>query len=284
MSSARAVGAVRRLLDAAKAGHGGTLDPLATGILPIALGEATKLVAHVMDGAKVYRFALRWGEARDTDDAEGAVVATSPVRPSADAIRAALPRFIGEIAQRPPAYSAVKLAGKRAYALARAGESVEIEPRMVRIDRLDLLAAEPDQARFELACGKGTYVRALARDLAESLGTLGHVAELRRTQCGPFGEGEAISLDKLAEFGHSAASFVLPIATALDDIPALAATEAEGLRLRNGQSLPVDGPEGARSAAPLSEGSTVRIVASGKMVALARVGLGRLHPLRIFHI
>ena len=281
LSSAQAVAKVRRATNAAKAGHGGTLDPLASGVLPIALGEATKTVSFVMDGAKTYRFAIRWGEARSTDDAEGEVTATSEVRPGRAAIEAALPGFTGAIEQRPPVYSALKLAGERAYELARRGETPALAPRQVTIDRLSLIAAEPDQAILEMDCGKGTYVRSLARDLALALGTRGHVAMLRRTRCGPFTEAQSISLDKLGEFGHSAASFVRPVATALDDIPALAVTEDEAQRLSRGQAIPVSRPEGAR----VSDSGPGEIIARAetpeRLVALVRIADGMVHPVRV---
>ena len=284
MSSAQAVAAVRRATSAAKAGHGGTLDPLATGVLPIALGEATKTVSYVMDGAKTYRFRVRWGEARATLDAEGEVTGTSPVRPTAGSVRAVLPGFTGTIEQAPPAYSALKLGGQRAYALARAGEAVPLAPRQVRIDRLELIEAGPDSALFEVECGKGTYVRSLARDLAEALGTLGYVAELRRTQCGPFAESQAISLDKLVGFVHSAASFVLPVATALDDIPALAVTEDEAQRLSRGQPIPVAGPDGTRVTGAAPPNRIARAEASGRLVALVRIEDGTVRPVRVLHL
>ncbi len=284
MSSAQAVAAVRRATNAAKAGHGGTLDPLATGILPIALGEATKTVSFVMDGAKTYRFRAQWGEARATDDREGEVVATSPVRPSPDAVAAALGRFIGEIEQVPPAYSALKLDGERAYALARRGETPQLASRMVKIEALDLLATGPDWADLEVRCGKGTYIRSLARDLASALGTVGHVAELRRTACGPFAERQAISLDKLEGFVHSAASFVLPVATALDDIPALAVTEDEAQRLSRGQPIPVLGPGGIRVSAATAPNGLIRAQAADRLVALARIDDGMVRPVRVLHL
>jgi len=284
LSSAQAVARVRRIVGAAKAGHGGTLDPLATGVLPIALGEATKTVAFVMDGAKTYRFRVAWGEARATDDAEGAVTATSAARPSADAIRAALPAFVGEIEQTPPAYSALKLRGERAYAIARRGESPALAPRRVCIDRLTLLEAEPDGAEFAVDCGKGTYVRSLARDLAKALGTLGYVAALRRTRCGPFRESQAISLDKLDGFVHSAASFVLPVATALDDIPALAVTEDEAQRLSRGQSIPVAGPDGSRVTEALPPNGIARAQESERLVALVRIESGLVRPVRVLNL
>ncbi|MBM3541566.1 MAG: tRNA pseudouridine(55) synthase TruB, partial [Alphaproteobacteria bacterium] len=204
LSSAGAVAAVKRALDAAKAGHAGTLDPLATGVLPVALGEATKTASYVVDARKVYAFTVRWGEARDTDDAEGRVTAKSAHRPTADAIRAALPAFIGRVAQTPPVFAAIKIGGERAYARARREEDVELAPRVVEIEALELLdRPDADHARFRVGCGKGTYVRALARDLAVRLGTVGHIQALRREAVGRFGLESAISLAQLEVLGHS---------------------------------------------------------------------------------
>ena len=273
--------AVRRITNAAKAGHGGTLDPLATGILPIALGEATKTVSYVMDGAKTYRFTIGWGESRATDDSEGEITGISAIRPTEEAIRAVLPRFTGEIDQIPPIYSALKLDGERAYALARQGKAPELASRKVRIDRLELLETGPDWARLEMNCGKGTYVRALARDLAGALGTLGYVTDLRRTACGPFTETQAISLDKLGEFGHIAASFVRPVSTALDDIPALAVTEDEAQRLSRGQPIPVLGPDAVRFSEAGPPDQIVRVETSGRLVALARIQDGMVRTVRV---
>lgn len=286
LTSAAAVAAVRRITGAAKAGHGGTLDPLATGVLPIALGEATKAMSQVMDGAKSYRFRIAWGEARSTGDSEGEVTATSEVRPDAEAIIAVLPRFLGEIEQVPPAFSAIKLGGRRAYDLAREGQTVALAPRRVRIDRLVLVEADGDGATFEVDCGKGTYVRALATDIAAALGTVGHVAALRRTRSGPFLESQAISLDKLAEFVHIAApaSFVLPVATVLDDIPALALTEDEARRLRNGQTVPMSLAGGPANAPLPPSGTTVRAMEAERLVALARIEDGRIRPVRVFNL
>jgi tRNA pseudouridine55 synthase len=286
LSSSQAVGAVRRITGAAKAGHGGTLDPLATGVLPIALGEATKTVAWAMAGRKTYRFTLRWGEGRDTDDAEGAVVATSAVRPDAAAIAAALPAFTGTILQTPPVYSAIKLGGQRAYKLARAGAEVALAPRPVEIAALRLVGQpDPDHAEFEMETGKGAYVRALGRDLAIALGTLAHVSALRRLAVGPFTLERAISLDNLAALDHSAAAFghLLPIETALDDIPALALTEAEAHRLRHGQSVvPLLAADRARID-QLGTGAMVRATTGQTLVALAEIVAGGLRPVRVIN-
>jgi tRNA pseudouridine55 synthase len=285
LSSSRAVGVVRRSTGAAKAGHGGTLDPLATGVLPIALGEATKTVAWAMAGWKTYRFRVRWGEARATDDAEGPVTATSPARPEAAAIGAALPRFLGTIRQRPPAFSALKVAGKRAYALARADQPVDLPAREVEVAALRLLAiTDADTAEFEARVGKGTYIRALARDLAEALGTVGHLVALRRLAVGPFTEAQAISLEMLGSLGHSAGAseHLLPVETALDDIPALALTEAEADRLRHGQAVTLPpGPSG--SLVSPQHGAIVRATTGGKLVALAEIEAGALRPVRVMN-
>jgi len=293
LSSAAAVTAVRRLFNAAKAGHGGTLDPLATGVLPIALGEATKTVGFAMAGTKTYRFAVRWGERRTTDDAEGAVVATSDIRPTSSAIETALQRFTGEIEQVPPDFSAIKVEGRRAYARAREGEALALAPRRVRIDRLSLLdVSDPACARFEAVCGKGTYIRSLARDLAAALGTLGYIAELRRTAVGPFREAGAISLENLTSLGHSPARFTYlrPVETALDDIPALAVTEADSLRLRQGQVVQIRRAAHEHSGAhELGSDQVVLATAAGLPVALATIeleaaGLARLRPLRVLNL
>ncbi|MGH6989822.1 MAG: tRNA pseudouridine(55) synthase TruB [Stellaceae bacterium] len=282
MSSAHAVAAVRRLFNAAKAGHAGTLDPLATGILPVALGEATKAVPYVMDGIKIYRFTLAWGVAMDTDDGEGQPVAISTARPDREAIGAVLPRFTGTIQQTPPAYSALKIAGARAYALARAGEAVELKPRQIRIESLDLIECpDPDHAVFEARVGKGTYIRALGRDLGEALGTVAHVTVLRRLRVGPFRAERAISLEKLAEIAHygRASEQLYPIETALDDIPALAVTDREAASLRQGRPVIRLFDEARRCG--LGEGTTVCAMASGRLVAFARWCGGGLKPVRV---
>jgi tRNA pseudouridine55 synthase len=287
VSSTRAVAIVRRLFDAEKAGHGGTLDPLASGILPIALGEATKTVAWAMAARKIYRFTVRWGEARATDDTEGAITATSDKRPSEAEVVAALPAFTGEIQQRPPAFSALKVAGERAYDLARGGEVVELEARPVRIESLRLTGMPgADHADFEAEVGKGTYIRALGRDLAVKLGTCGHISALRRTRVGPFDQGQAISLDKLTSLGHIPAPFehLLPVETALDDIPAFALTEAEAARLRCGQAVLPLRPTDRAFMLGLGNGQRIRATCGTKLVALAEIADGALRPVRVLNL
>jgi tRNA pseudouridine55 synthase len=284
ITSSRVVEKLRRATGS-KAGHAGTLDPLATGVLPIAVGEATKTVQFVSAGCKRYRFRIRWGEARDTDDREGAIIGESTVRPDAAAIRAALPRFTGSIMQRPPAFSALKVAGRRAYALARAGRPPELALRPVEISELHLIAVDPDHAEFEAAVGAGTYIRALARSLAEALGTLGHIAELRRLAVGRFGEAQAISLDSALALGHSlaASEHLLPIETALDDIPALALTAMEATRLCHGQRVtPQDAGERARLDR-IENGTIVGARHDRLLVALARIDEGGLRPVRVIN-
>jgi tRNA pseudouridine55 synthase len=281
ITSARAVALVRRSTGA-KVGHAGTLDPLATGVLPLALGEATKTVQFVSAGRKTYRFRVRWGAQTDTDDREGAVVGETGARPDAAAITAALPCFTGRILQRPPAYSAIKIAGRRAYALARAGHPPDMALRPVEIAELRLLsAADPDYADFEAVVGEGTYIRALARDLAEALGTLGHIAELRRLSVGRFAESRAISLDCAVSLGHSlnVSEHLLPIETALDDIPALALTAEEAARLRHGQRVT---PQLA-CLADIAEGTIVGARHDRLLVGLARIEGGALRPVRIIN-
>lgn len=284
-SSAAIVAKVLRETGAAKAGHGGTLDPLASGILPIALGDATKTVSYVMDGAKTYRWTVRWGENRTTLDAEGEATAVSDVRPTQDAIEASLAAFQGEITQIPPIYSALKVDGARAYDLARQGAEVEMTPRRVMIHDYRLLdMPDADHARFEARVGKGTYIRALARDLAASLGACGYVSDLRRTACGPFDESNAICLETLAGLGHGPAlrGLLLPVETALDDIPALALTPSEAHRLRTGQFLALDALEIGEHPKQLSEGSVVRAMEAGQLVALAQMDGGLIRPKRVF--
>ena len=286
MTSTHAVAVVKRLFTAKRAGHAGTLDPLASGILPLALGEATKTVPFVMEGRKRYRFTVRWGEERDTDDAEGKVTATSAARPAADAITASLPGFTGTILQVPPKFSAIKIEGERAYDLARDGQEVILEARPVDIHGLALVATpDADTAIFEAECGKGTYVRSLARDIGRALGCLGHVSGLRRTQVGPFGENDMISLaeleglcQKAAAGEGSLADALLPVETALDDIPALAVNRADAARLQRGQAVLLRGRD-----APIFRG-TVYVTTSGELIALAEVDRGEIIPKRVFNL
>ncbi|MEW5728305.1 MAG: tRNA pseudouridine(55) synthase TruB [Pseudomonadota bacterium] len=287
IGSTQVVAAVRRILGAAKVGHGGTLDPLATGVLPVALGEATKTVQYVMDGTKTYRWRVRFGEERSTDDLEGVVTATCDKRPTPAEIEAALPAFTGDIDQVPPAFSAIKVAGERAYDLARAGEAVTLEPRRVHVFAHRLLGMpDRDHADIETVCGKGTYIRSLARDLARALGTLGTIAALRRTACGPFTESNAISLDKLQELGHSPApwTFLLPVETALDDIPALALTEAEARRLHSGQALSLSRMVSRGPMPPFAQDQVVRAMDGNRLVALARIDGGDIRPVRVMNL
>ena len=288
LGSTPAVSRVRRIFNAQKAGHAGTLDPLATGVLPIALGEATKTVAFLMDAEKTYRFTLAWGRTTATYDREGATLAESGVRPTADELQAVLPRFIGEISEVPPAYSAIKVNGERAYDLARAGEDVVLEARTVTIRDLRLMAApDADHAVLEMDCGKGTYVRALARDIAEALGACGHVSELRRTRVGRFGEESAVTLEYLEDLLHKArhSEALLPVETALDDIPALAVTDEDAFRLKQGRSIVLVPRQVEAVKARLKPGSrTVSAMAGGSVVALCEMRAGRLEPSRVFHL
>jgi tRNA pseudouridine55 synthase len=267
-------------------GHAGTLDPLATGVLPVALGEATKTVAYAVGGRKCYRFRIRWGVARATDDGEGEIVGESQVRPTRAAIEAVLPRFVGTIAQQPPAYSAIKIAGRRAYALARADQPPSLSARPVEIARLRLLSMpDPDHADCEAVVGKGTYIRALARDLAAALGTLGHVAALRRLSVGPFTEAQAISLETADDRRHivAACGHLLPIETALDGIPALALTAAEADRLRCGQRVKPGDPGGRAQLDRAGTGAVVSVWHDRALIALARIEDGSVRPLRVIN-
>jgi tRNA pseudouridine55 synthase len=281
-NSTRAVAQVKRLYEAEKAGHAGTLDPLATGVLPIALGEATKTVPFVVEGSKAYRFTVRFGIETDTDDAEGKEVAKSVARPSRSEIEAILPRFTGEIDQVPPRFSALKVDGARAYDLARDEEEFELEPRSVSIARLALIAhPDKDHCVLEAECGKGTYVRALARDLGRALGTLGHVAALRRTRVGLFGEENAVSLatlERLASDREALLAVLEPVEIALRDIPALVISAADAARLRRGQSVLLRGRD-----APILAG-TVYATTRGTLVAVGEVSEGELKPKRIFNL
>jgi tRNA pseudouridine55 synthase len=281
-TSTQAVASVKRLFNAAKAGHAGTLDPLATGALPIALGEATKTVPFVQDGRKVYRFTVRWGAESDTDDSEGRITATSDLRPARDAIEQLLPEFTGDIMQRPPAYSAIKVEGERAYDLARSGQEVVLEERPVAIHRLVLTdAPDADHAVFEAECGKGTYVRSLARDLGRRLGCLGHVVALRRLSVGPFAEAGLVPLDALIaarEAGDVASldRFLAPLGHALSGIPEIAVAGNDVARVRRGQSVLIRGRDAPVAAA------VAHATHAGETIAIGEIGEGAFHPKRVF--
>lgn len=292
VTSTQAVATVRRIFNAQKAGHAGTLDPLATGILAVALGEATKTVPYVQDAAKIYRFTATWGESRDSDDAEGKVTGTSDVRPDKAAIEAMLPRFTGPLTQTPPAYSAIKVQGERAYDLARQGEEVTLEPRQVQVYEARLVEALPDRAVFEILCGKGTYVRSWVRDIALALGTLGYVSQLRRTRIGGFLEKDAVGLETLTPFMHSPAAFAYlkPLSTALDGIPALAVTGSDTVRLRSGNPILIRANLFARMKDGFADdggiqGQTVFLTdETDAPVALAEIADGELRPFRVFQL
>ena len=285
MSSTQAVGKIRWLFDAEKAGHGGTLDPLATGLLPIALGEATKTVQWAMDGRKTYNFRVKWGAETETDDLEGAITAQSDQRPSHISIESILNQFLGEITQVPPIYSALKIDGERAYDLARAGEKPEMTPRLVMVKELRLLdASNPDHADFETVCGKGTYIRALARDIGRALGCLGHLTLLRRTQVGSFTEKDMISLETLEELRHrpdgedALKGAMRSIVTVLDGIPALAVMDQDAAKLRQGESVLLRGAN-----APVSC-EAVLVNHDGRPLGICEISQGSLKTKRLFNL
>jgi tRNA pseudouridine55 synthase len=289
-TSTQAIGRVRRITGAGRIGHAGTLDPLASGVLPIALGEATKTVPYIQDARKTYRFTVRWGQATNTDDAEGEIVSESAERPSRTDIASVLPRFTGRIMQTPPVYSAIKIGGQRAYALARAGEATELQPRPVDLHIIRLIEqSDPDHAVFEVETGKGAYVRALARDMAVSLGTFGHITSLRRLAVGQFRAEEAYPLDfdALPSDIAGLTEQILPIETALDDIPALALTADEAHRLRCGQAVGLFTHQHRDWLAELiAEGRDHGIVLAlwqGKAVAMVRIDSAEAHPVRVFN-
>lgn len=290
ITSTKALAIARRLLNASKAGHAGTLDPLASGVLPLAFGEATKTVPYLVDARKTYRFTIEWGRETTTDDAEGSVTKTSEARPSNDGIIRALPGFIGRVMQTPPAFSAIKVDGERAYDLARDGEEVVLQPREAHIHRLELLdGSERDRAVFQMVCGKGTYVRAFARDLGRVLGCLGHVGALSRRSVGPFDLKAAISLENLEKSVTDGAAKRLlePLSTALDDIPALAVTDQEAAQLRLGQAILARGRVSHREEADAegeADGPPVFCRSrAGDPVAIAQFDRGELRPTRVFN-
>lgn len=288
LGSTDAVSRVRRLFNAQKAGHAGTLDPLASGILPIALGEATKTVPYLMEAQKVYRFTINWGVSTDSVDREGQIIARSDVRPSPEAVRAALPSFVGEIDQTPPRFSAIKVDGQRAYDLARDGAEFELASRRVTIHEAAVTATpNADHVELTIRTGKGVYVRSLARDLAIMLGAEGHVSALRREAVGPFSTQNAVTLDILADLVHRNAALegLLPVATALDDIPELAVTDQDAFSLRQGRPIVLLPRQVETLKGRLADGSrTVSVFQGQTLVALGQLRAGRLEPDRIFNL
>ncbi len=279
LGSTQAVGKLRWLFQAKKAGHAGTLDPLATGILPIAFGEATKTVPYITDGEKAYKFTVEWGRQTNTDDAEGTIVNSSDVRPTTTAIKALLPLYRGEIQQVPPAFSAIKIDGKRAYAQARAGEQVELQPRSVMVGSFELVECpDEDHATFEVICGKGTYIRAFARDLGLQLGCFGHVRELRRTFVEPFEESDAVQLDDLLALEGDIAALddflVSPLAS-MQGFPEIRLGEDEVRRVRLGNSIILRGRD-----API-DGDDICAVHKGQLIAIGDVSKGQFQPRRV---
>lgn len=291
MTSTQAMAKVRWMMNAEKAGHGGTLDPIATGILPIAFGEATKTVQYAMDGHKTYRFVMKFGEATDTDDRAGQVIATSDVRPTDEQIEKALEAFQGLISQVPPQYSAIKVDGERAYDLAREGEAVELAARTVRIDGFHLTGRpDADHAEFEVECGKGTYMRSLARDLALAVGTVGHITVLRRLSVGPFSLTQAVTLEQLEQIVAEGDpdGLLMPVAAPLDRLPAIDLTPVEADRLRHGQGVSLlrradlDRLEALRGAS--GQDATALALTEGRPVALVRLEGGELRPARVLNL
>jgi tRNA pseudouridine55 synthase len=278
MTSTLAVSALRRILNAKKAGHAGTLDPLASGILPLAFGEATKTVPYVVDGEKAYTFTVSWGMETDTDDSEGLATATSDRRPTAAEIAAVMPRFIGTVMQVPPKYSAIKIDGERAYDLARDGETVELNARPVEIHALRLVARDDDAATFEAECGKGTYVRAIARDMGRMLGCLGHVTALRRTRVGPFTLADAVPWSQLDGAPDAARDALRPVEGGLTELPCIVISRDAAGRLRRGQPVILRGRD-----AP-AEGGPVYASCGGVVIAVGMVERGEMVPNRVFNL
>ena len=286
MTSTAVSNAIKRISLGAKCGHGGTLDPLATGVLPIALGTATKTVPYAMDGRKSYRFTVRWGIATTTDDAEGDQVKTSDLRPSREEILKVLEQFRGAILQTPPRYSAIKVEGARAYDLARGNENFELKAREIQIYKFDLVdMLDADSAVFDVESGKGAYMRGLARDLGVALGCLGHIAALRRTRVGPFNLDQAHELEYLTSLGRidDVCPAVLPVKTALDDIPALAVSDSEATDIRNGRSVRLLRKGDLDRVAALPKGCQLRVEAHGELVAIARIEANELKPERVLN-
>ncbi len=284
LTSTQALSRVRRLFNAQKAGHAGTLDPLATGILPIAFGEATKTVSYAVDGEKTYRFTVKWGEETTTDDSEGEIVITSPIRPTPDEISARLSDYIGQISQVPPQFSAIKVDGNRAYDLAREGHVMKLEARLVTIDDLRIVEQSgPDTTILEVDCGKGTYVRALARDLGRALGCYGHVQELRRTRVGCFQEENAFTISALEEIAQNGdpdglSACLRPIDEVLVNLPGLAVSPADAENLSRGMAVLLRGRD-----APIIDGP-VYATCRGVLIAIGEARKGSLHPSRVFNL
>jgi tRNA pseudouridine55 synthase len=277
-TSTQAVAKVRWLFGAAKAGHAGTLDPLATGILPIALGEATKAVPQVQDGTKIYRFAIQWGSATTTDDAEGEVIATSDIRPDQAALEAVLPRFTGTIMQRPPIFSALKVDGERAYDLARAGEAVDLPPREIDVDAIELITHGSEESVLEVTCGKGTYVRSLARDIAEALGTRGHVSKLHRAAVGPFHDGDALTIDQLEALPLEGRDALLkPVAAGVAALPEIRLDAQQAQSVRHGNAVLLTG-----AGAPVSLDECWASF-RGEVLATGWVEFGQFKCRRVFN-
>ena len=276
MTSTQAVSRLKRIYNAQKAGHAGTLDPLASGILPIAFGEATKTVPFVQDGEKAYRFTVRWGAETNTDDSDAQITRESDARPDRDAIEALLPQFIGDILQTPPQFSAIKIAGERAYDLAREGEQVELKPRAVTIHSLAIEAETPDETVFFMECGKGAYVRAIARDLGRLLGCYGHVTALRRTRVGPFVEEDSYTLDEI-EGQNMAGEALLSVEAGLSELPCVVVDRDTAARLRRGGSVILRGRD-----APA--GGVVYAACGGVPVAFGEIVEGALAPARVFNL
>ncbi len=292
MTSTQAVGKIRRALNANKIGHGGTLDPLASGVLPLALGEATKTVNYAQDASKIYEFTVTWGEQRTTDDAEGDVIQSSDTRPTQEQIEALIPEFIGSIEQTPPQFSAIKIDGERAYDLAREGQAVDIKSRIVHIYDLEVISHDENETAFKCTCGKGTYIRSLARDMGQKLGCFGYISALKRTKVGPFDLKDAISLDFFEQMGDNTAleDVILPLQTVLDDIPALALKEQEAVALKHGRSLSLMAKSDLERLTALgldwkSDDQTIILATyEGQALALVTVYGAEIKPLRVLNM
>jgi tRNA pseudouridine55 synthase len=276
LTSTQAVSRLKRIYNAQKAGHAGTLDPLASGILPVAFGEATKTVPFVQDGEKAYRFAVRWGAESNTDDSDGEITKTSEKRPERAEIERLLPQFVGDILQTPPQFSAIKIAGERAYDIARGGEEVKLEARAVTIHSLTIESFSPDETIFFMECGKGAYVRAIARDLGRLMGCFGHVTALRRTRVGPFLEEDSFTLDEIEGEGM-AAEALLSVEAGLSELPCVVVDRDTAARLRRGGSVILRGRD-----APM--GGIVYAACGGAPVAFGEIVEGALVPSRVFNL